>query len=571
MRIAASGSDPMTGWSWALIGEHSRVFHKTQGMGRWVDYGSERDWPLHLAASTLAGTDTAVGDGLPTTVGEISDYYGVSELRPSLDTAQIQISRALESFPNYGEVLSAAQAAYTAIDQAIAICPDQVKAEVMHRLERKSMQLANVIRIAAGVKVRVWVDNHYLHAGASTNYRADIKSGIADAVDFNLLLPDGWRSNSESISLSADATPSGPYPAIHLPLQNARPAVEVNVTHSGQTSRTIVPFETTPVALPANSGALSPDRLLVNKAALPATLSVTVSDLSGSADRASLAVPAGWQAVKTGRQFDVSLPSDTTAGTYELAFVSGSEQVQTVTKLQYPHTAPRAIAAPASVKICVLDVAVPTGRIGYVGGGNDNVSHWLRAMGCDVEDLADEALAETEILSGFSAIVIGIFALRTRPALTPALPALHSWVEDGGSLITLYHRPWDNWDPASTPIRPLEIGQPSLRWRATDENADVTYLVPDHPLLSTPNAIGPADWENWHKERGLYFAKSWDPAYVPLLSMADPDEAPQLGSLLCADVGKGRHIHTSLILHHQMEKLIPGAFRIMANLLTPRT
>jgi hypothetical protein len=52
--------------------------------------------------------------------------------------------------------------------------------------------------------------------------------------------------------------------------------------------------------------------------------------------------------------------------------------------------------------------------------------------------------------------------------------------------------------------------------------------------------------------------------------MADPGEDPHQGALLVADVGAGRHVHTSLILHHQMENLVPGAFRLMANLIAKR-
>jgi hypothetical protein len=52
--------------------------------------------------------------------------------------------------------------------------------------------------------------------------------------------------------------------------------------------------------------------------------------------------------------------------------------------------------------------------------------------------------------------------------------------------------------------------------------------------------------------------------------MGDPGELPLEGALLSADIGKGRHTHTSLTLHHQMEHLVPGAFRLMANLVTPR-
>ena len=104
----------------------------------------------------------------------------------------------------------------------------------------------------------------------------------------------------------------------------------------------------------------------------------------------------------------------------------------------------------------------------------------------------------------------------------------------------------------------------------TNENADVTLLAPDHPIHHSPNTIGSDDWKNWHKERGLYFAKSWDDAYTPLISMRDEGETPLIGAWLAADVGEGRYIHTSLILHHQMEKLTPGAFRIMANLVAKR-
>jgi hypothetical protein len=190
-------------------------------------------------------------------------------------------------------------------------------------------------------------------------------------------------------------------------------------------------------------------------------------------------------------------------------------------------------------------------------------------MGADVTALSDAALRSDAALGAFDAIVVGIFAMRFRAGLVEAMPALHRWVEAGGTLVTLYHRPWDNWDPESIPPRRLEIGQPSLRWRVTDEAAAVTQIA-EHPVLTTPNPIGPDDWEGWVKERGLYFAKSWDPAYQPLLSMADPGEAPLRGALLAAEIGRGRHIHCALILHHQMENLVPGAFRLMANLIAPR-
>ena len=157
--------------------------------------------------------------------------------------------------------------------------------------------------------------------------------------------------------------------------------------------------------------------------------------------------------------------------------------------------------------------------------------------------------------------------MRTRPVLADNIQSLHQWVANGGHLLTLYHRPWDNWNPELIPPKHLEIGQPSLRFRVTNERSPVEHLQPEHVLLNQPNKITADDWQHWSKERGLYFAKSWHEDYQALLSMNDPDEAPLTGSLLSAKIGNGRHTHTSLVLHHQMASLVPGGFRLMANLL----
>jgi hypothetical protein len=219
--------------------------------------------------------------------------------------------------------------------------------------------------------------------------------------------------------------------------------------------------------------------------------------------------------------------------------------------------------------VLAVEARLPDGaRVGYVGGGNDRVGAWLARLGLDVVELESERLARGD-LSGLTTIVVGIFAFGTRPDLRTAAGRLRSWVEGGGHLVTLYHRPSDGWDPETVPPRRLKIGLPSLRWRVTDPNAPVRVLRPDHPLLRGPNAIGPEDWSGWDKERGLYFLSEWDDAYVPLLAMSDPGEKPLLGSLVSGVIGRGRHTHTSLVLHHQLDSLVPGAFRILANLVQP--
>jgi hypothetical protein len=263
-------------------------------------------------------------------------------------------------------------------------------------------------------------------------------------------------------------------------------------------------------------------------------------------------------------------PSAPTPGISVLPLMLDGVVALSERRLTHAHTAPRLVTQPAQVRVLAVAATLAPGRIGYVGAGNDRVGHWLAALGADVAEPDDATLADSAALATFDVLVIGVFAFRFRPGLAAAAPALRAWVEGGGTLVTLYHRPWDGWAPEATPPRRLEIGQPSLRWRVTDAGAEVTHLAPDHPVLTGPNRIGPDDWAGWVKERGLYFAKSWDAAYTPLLSMADPGESPHQGALLSADIGRGRHSHVALGLHVQMEALVPGAFRLMANLIAPR-
>ncbi|MEO1103749.1 MAG: hypothetical protein AAFW98_08500, partial [Pseudomonadota bacterium] len=93
----------------------------------------------------------------------------------------------------------------------------------------------------------------------------------------------------------------------------------------------------------------------------------------------------------------------------------------------------------------------------------------------DVTDLGDAEIGSEAALAGFDTLVIGIFAMRFRPGLAAAMPRINAWVAAGGTLVTLYHRPWDNWDPDVIPPRRLEIGQPSLRWRVTEKPSSARH------------------------------------------------------------------------------------------------
>ncbi len=569
LRIDGSGEDPMSGWSWDRIGQQSRAFHRTQGMGRWVGLSESGDWDLHLAESHVAGPDLALESGLAGTVGALAGLPGAEPIADDLTGAQARIEAAVAAFPDGATIAQEAAAALAALRRARAHCPEALKTEIRHRLDAKEGQLSQVICLGLGFDARCRTDDVFLLPGQTTALAVETTSGAAGSVALSFELPDGWSVEDGVLSVSDTARHSDPYRSFYDPAAPAAPALRLSFEAAGERVETRRPFETEPVVLPARTVSVMPEAALVNLAAGNRQLDVRFQDVSPAGADLSFDPPPGWDLAMQADAATLTVPESAAPGLYQLPLRLDGEAASSLRLIEHPHVAPTARAHPAELRLRVVDVAVPEVKVGYFGAGNDRVDHWLAALGADVTAFTDEMDASEETLAAFDTIVIGIFAMRFRPGLAELMPRIHRWVEAGGTLVTLYHRPWDNWDPDSIPPRRLEIGQPSIRWRVTDQSAEVRQIA-EHSLLRYPNRIGPEDWTGWVKERGLYFAKSWDSSYSALLEMSDPGEAPHRGALLVADIGKGRHVHTSLILHHQMEHLVPGAFRLMANLIAPR-
>jgi len=257
----------------------------------------------------------------------------------------------------------------------------------------------------------------------------------------------------------------------------------------------------------------------------------------------------------------------------------GQEYRQAVQEVAYDHIQRRQRLVPAEARVLLLDVRVgPDASVGYVMGAGDALADAIRELGVPLTLLTAEDLAFGD-LSRFSTIVTGIRAYETRGDLRSVHPRLMEWVEDGGHLVVQYNRDAFNHvsphrvrggSPEDTsPFVPYPAV--TTRNRITDETAPVTVLAPDHPLLTTPNRIGPSDWDGWVQERGTYFLEARDPRYVERLSAADPfpnNPGEKKGMLVDATVGKGTWTYVGLVLFRQIPAGVPGGWRLLANLVS---
>ena len=220
---------------------------------------------------------------------------------------------------------------------------------------------------------------------------------------------------------------------------------------------------------------------------------------------------------------------------------------------------------PAQTVVHAFSINVPRDlHVGYISAEGEPIPDALRRLGVSV-DLLDQNALTFGNLSQWNAIVVGVRAYELRPELASANKRLLDYVASGGTLVVQYNRDtvWDRLEPAPYPAK---IGTPTPR--ITDENAHVTFLKPDDPLLNRPNKITQADFDNWIQERGLYFWNNFDSRYTPLLSMADPSEPPLNGGLVYAHYGKGFYIYTGLAFFRELPEGVPGAYRLFVNLLS---
>lgn len=571
--FTAPGRDAATGAPYADIGQWSRAYHLTQGMGRWSAV-KQAEWPLHLETGGTAA-ESDIRDGLP------ADLAGVGALvnpaaGEALRGAHRAIHAALEAFPKQTEVLAALLMAADAIEQADADLKPKEHRLVGHRLARKRMEVEAAIHLALGLSITAWLDQPVLAPGTDTMLNVHVETDGA-AVEVQPAGPDGVTITPASpapglrrftITAAPDAAPTSPWAADFSSMGgNGALYLRVTTEIDDRPISAFIDIEEPLEIVPAHAVSFDPPALIVPLPPDGEPLPVGTL-VEGPPATVTVMGTDGLAVARDGEGLMVTPAPALDPGRHKLAATIDGGPAFGRIDIAYPHIGRACYVMPRTLDVLALDLALPAGaRVGYVGGGADNVGTWLMRMGLDATTLDAGDLGGP--LERYSTIVVGIFAFGLRPDLAAARSRLKAWVEAGGHLVTLYHRPSDGWNPDRTPPARLVIGSPSLRWRVTDPAAPVEVLSPRHKLLTYPNAIGPEDWAGWDKERGLYFAAEWDSAYEPVLAMHDAGEAPLEGALVSAAIGTGRHTHVSLVLHHQMDRLVPGAFRLMANLVQP--
>jgi LmbE family N-acetylglucosaminyl deacetylase len=330
------------------------------------------------------------------------------------------------------------------------------------------------------------------------------------------------------------------------------------------------------VAPPVTANILSKDYIF--NSLQPQTVQVKLQSFTkASSGSISLKAPEGWKispekidfinkakGAEWVENFTIT-PTGTKPHTDVLKAVvatKGQEWSMGIQRINYDHIPAITLFPPAEAKLINIDLKTAGKKIGYIAGAGDLVPDALTQVGYDVHQLTENDIMNTD-LSAYDAIVVGVRAYNINPRLVVEQPKLLAYVNNGGNMVVQYnvYQPLVMKDLGPYPFKVVNE-------RVTDENAKVSFLEPQNPVLNYPNKINDSDFDGWVQERGLYFVTNVDSRYKQILNMGDPNEKQNPGSLIVADYGKGRYVYTSLDFFRELPAGVPGAYRLFVNLLS---
>lgn len=558
-------TEPARGLSYAQIGFESRLEHRSQG-----------PW----------GT-------LPKTFERMCRYILVKKQPGDQFRKWYRIDQNLELPSVYDRIVPDAQtfstldksALLSRLKTALNSIRAYMKAEGREDLYAPILEakLINALRLCAGISFSITQEKTSVVQGQSFAFKAMLEhaeSGKVELVDVRVSYPEDWQLQEPqlpvqlepkmvldySLRIAALTPPTLPQSLSSLDYQQPQVWAEAILRLEGLEEPLKVATGMRIEVEPAIVLELQRDELFINLqdvVRLPTIpLQVKVTNRSSSMFRGRLSFGQHQFLTSTPELVSFQLPAGASSTLTTLMLPRSLYNESQGLALRIPVTlkdeAGREVAVQV-LRVNLVRMAVPKVRVGYLRTYDYTLPVALKHLGLQATALQVDDLKRD--LTLYDTLILDNRAYLAYPELSEVTKQLKEFVRAGGTLLVFYQRPAD-WNSAFAPY-PIKLGNR----RVTDENAPVTFLVPEHPVVSRPNRITTEDFEGWVQERGLSFPETWDEAYKAIFAMADKGEDPLTGGLLVADYGKGRYIYTSLAIYRQLRAGHIGAYKLFCNLL----
>jgi LmbE family N-acetylglucosaminyl deacetylase len=427
--------------------------------------------------------------------------------------------------------------------------------------------------------------------GKQTLQNLDLKSNRTNSINLDLLLPTSL-DYTQPYYLKDDAT-AGMYTVSNQ--QNiGLPDIirDVKVVFNIKVNEIEIPYERTIVykynddvrgevynyldIVPAVTTSIM-EKVLIFKDSKSKTVAVKIkAGKDGVKGNLKLELPKNWNVSPQSIPFDIAKKGTEQIVYFEVnpplkaeeivaksvAFIGEKRFDKEQIFINFEHITKQQVLKSAEAKMIKTDLKTNGERIGYIMGAGDEVPASLRQLGYSVTILAPEEITP-EKLQYFDVIMTGVRAYNTIAALAFKQDILFDFVKSGKTMVVQYNTAGDLVTDRIAPF-PLKLS----RDRVTEENAEVRFLTPNHPVLNYPNKITPTDFKGWKQEQGLYYPNIYDKAFTAILSSNDKGETSKNGALLIARFGKGHYVYTGLSFFRELPEGVTGAYKLLSNIIS---
>lgn len=598
LKIDIGGYNPLLGKSYGELGGEARTMHKSQGEGRPRRRGESYEYfkttagpaaiinlmdGINIDWSRLPG-----GEGVSVLINEAIQAYNPSTPELSVP-ALLKIYKAIKALPDgvwrnkklaetqqlimecsalYLEATTAMQTVTQGGDLKISITANARESDnvVLKSIRIEDFDTTLTTKLSKNQNVSI---NTLLHVAddkaISQPYwlTNPVTEGIFDVRDQTLI---GKPENDPAFCATITVGIDGEDFVFNQPLQ-----YRVVDPVKGDLYEPVVVLPKTELDFTGNNF------ISINDAPVKIAFRVKSEDTTNLLQQVHLYITDSWKSVNkpqvnyqnNGHEYTITdfyKPSSAFQNKKEtISLETTGEKYDGYSKtIAYDHIPTITYFPRAQANLVSLHIKLSGKKIGYFAGAGDKVPAALQAMGYEVVFLNENDINDAR-LAQFDAIITGIRAYNLYAYLTDKNEVMNRYVHNGGNLIIQYMKSnFAGQEKINAGPYAFSIDAGT---RVTEEDAKVDFLLPDNVALHYPNTITDKDFDGWVQERSTYQAVKLDEHFVMPLGMHDKEDKETSGSLAIAKYGKGNVVYASLTFFRQLPAGVPGAYRLMANLI----
>lgn len=596
--VDIGGYYPLLGKSNNEIAAHARSMHKCQGFGSGTSRSSKQEY-LELIKTSDSSLTKDITEGINTTWSRVSNGEPVGKLLESV-IKNYDFKNPSASLADLVELHKLIEQTGDPYWKAIKLLELQQIIQSVTGLYLESTTETQIATATDSIEIKIEATNRSVQDITLSSYQISNQNhSVSIDMDLGLSQENVWY---ESVTVANEArnhywlndnSDYGTYFAkeneIGKPQNSPHLTVDFNVTILGEQmtfTRPVLSMDVfpdkgevyNPLALSPLASVSLVDDVYIFADYTMQEIAVNVESMTDNLKGSlSLDLDRGWKVSPSQVQIDIKKKNQKQRIVFEVTppveqsktqliptLKVGNQSITTkVSIVEYDHIPTQVVVHAAQAKAVKLGIKIlDNKKIAYLMGAGDQVPDCLEYIGYSVDLIELDQLNQID-LSQYQAVILGIRIYNVNEKIEAYQELLFDYAANGGNLITQYNTSRRLKAESLAPVM-LELS----RDRVSDETAEVKILEENHPAMVWPNTITNEDFDGWVQERGLYFPDEFDESLIPLLKMSDKGEDDKFGSLLVMKHGEGYFVYTGLSFFRELPAGVPGAYRLMANLIS---